>query len=222
MPWIDQPEEFNRAFITPGNIQCVQCHQNEPFITNSFINAAKIPGTRENVVPILDQDSPYYVIGGENWDMRTIHIKGNGCFDCHRVGMNTMTMFMKNGWDPNEHMPPHDPGSLADDLQELLDVWWKGPDNTPGAEWIIPPARGKDRQIVREDYPYQAAFNRPGTKDEQADWGDEGGDIETLKSRYMEAAGEIDASVKAGRMSQEDAEEKRGALLEEMFGDEKN
>ena len=169
MPWIDQPEEFNRAFITPGNIQCVQCHQNEPFITNSFINAAKIPGTRENVVPILDQDSPYYVIGGENWDMRTIHIKGNGCFDCHRVGMNTMTMFMENGWDPNEHMPPHDPGSLAGDLQELLAAWWKGPDNTPGAEWIIPPARGKDRQVVGKDYPYQAAFNRTATKDEKVD-----------------------------------------------------
>ena len=221
MPWIDEPEEFNRAFVTPGNVQCVRCHQNEPFITNSFINAAKIPGTRKNVVPILNQDSPYYVIGGDNWDMRTIHIKGNACFGCHRVGMNTMTLFMKNGWDPNEHMPPHDPGSLAGDLQELLDAWQKGPSNTPGAEWIIPPASGKDRQVVGADYQFQAAFNRPGTKDEKADWGDKDEKIEALKSLYDETEFEIEAAVKAGKMSEEDAKKKLTALLVELFGDEK-
>ena len=220
MPWIDEPEEFNRAFVTPGNVQCVQCHQNEPFITNSFIKAAKIPGTRENVVPILNQDSPYYVIGGENWDMRTIHIKGNACFGCHRVGMNTMTVFMKNGWDPNEHMPPHDPGSLADDLQKLLDAWWKGPGNTPGAEWIIPPARGKGRQVVGDDYKYRAAFNQPGTKDAKADWDDKDGKIEDLKSRYEDTEREIEAAVKAGKMTKEDAEKKLSALLVKLFGDD--
>ena len=81
MPWIDEPDEFNRAFRTPGNVQCVECHQNDPFITNSFINAAKVPGTDECVVPALDRDSPYYVIGGDDWDMRTIHIKSNACFE---------------------------------------------------------------------------------------------------------------------------------------------
>ena len=221
IPWIDDPDEFNRAFVTPGNTQCVQCHQNEPFITNSFISAAKIPGTKENVVPILDQDSPYYVIGGANWDMRTIHIKGNACFDCHRVGMSTITMFMENGWDPNEHMPPHDPGSLAGDLQELLNTWQKGPDSMPGAEWIIPPARGRDRQVVGDEYQYKAAFNRPKTKDEKADWDDKDGDIEALKNRYTESARKIEVEVKAGKMSKEDAEKKLSALLQEMFGDDK-
>ena len=222
MPWIDEPREFNRAFRTPGNTQCVQCHQNEPFITNSFINAAKIPGTKESVVPILNQDSPYYVIGGENWDMRTMHIKGNACFECHRVGMSTMTMFMKNGWDPNEHMPPHDPGSLAGDLQELLDAWRKGPDNTPGAEWIIPPARGKGRLVVGDDYQYKSAFNRPGARDEKAGWDDKDGKVEALKVRYVEAAREIEAAVKAGKMSKQDAEKKLSVMLQEMFGGEKN
>ena len=221
MPGIDEPEEFNRAFVTPGSVQCVQCHQNEPFITNSFINAAKIPGTRKNVVPILNRDSPYYVIGGENWDMRTIHIEGNACFKCHRVGMNTMTMFMRNGWDPNEHMPPHDPGSLAGDLQELLNTWQKGPDSMPGAEWIIPPARGRDRQVVGDEYQYKAAFNRPKTKDEKADWDDKDGDIEALKNRYTESARKIEVEGKAGKMSKEDAEKKLSALLQEMFGDDK-
>ena len=161
MPWIDQPEEFSRAYRVPGNVQCVQCHQNEPFITDSFINAAKIPGTDESVVPFLDQDAPYHVIGGENWDMRTIHIEGNSCFECHRVGTSTMELFMSNGWDPNKHMPPHDPGSLAEDLRELLDVWERGPENVDGAEWIIPPAQGRDRKVVGNDYPYKAPFNRP-------------------------------------------------------------
>jgi hypothetical protein len=169
MPWIDKPEQFNRAFVTADKVQCVQCHQSDPFITNSFVNAAKIPGTDKPVVPALDRDSPYYVIGGENWDMRTMHIKGNACFNCHRIGMGTLTMFMENGWDPNKHMPPHDPGSLAEDLRELLDAWQNGPENVAGAQWIIPPARGNDRQVVGDDYPYQAAFNRPGINDEKAD-----------------------------------------------------
>ena len=163
LPGIDDPKQFNRAFVTPisRDTQCVECHQNDPFITNPFINAAKLPGTDESVVPALDADAPYYVIGGENWDMRTLHIRDNACFECHRVGMSTMLMFMKNGWDPNQHMPPNDPGSLNEDLQALLDAWQKGPEHVKDAEWIIPPARGKGRQIVGKDYPYQAGFNRP-------------------------------------------------------------
>ena len=125
-----------------------------------FINAAKIPGTDESVVPVLDKNSPYYVIGGDNWDMRTIHIEGNACFDCHRVGMSTMSMFMENGWEPNNHMPPHDPGSLSEDLSELLTAWKNGPENVPNAEWVIPPARGNPQKFVGDEYPYDAKFNQ--------------------------------------------------------------
>jgi hypothetical protein len=160
MPWIDRPKEFNRAYV-PAPMQCVSCHQADPFVTNPFINAAKIPGTDKTVVPKLDKDSPYYVIGGEDWDMRTMHIEGNSCFECHRVGMTTLTLFIKNGWVPNDHMPPDDPGSLAEDFGKLLTAWQKGPEQVDGANWIIPPARGKTRQIVGENYPYKASFNRP-------------------------------------------------------------
>ena len=73
-----------------------------------------------------------------------------------------MTMFTENGWKPNEHMPPHDPGSLKDDLQQLLDAWKAGPEKVEGAEWIIPPARGKQTAVVGADYPHQAFFNTPG------------------------------------------------------------
>ena len=165
MPWIDEPEEFNRAFVTPisRNIQCVQCHQNDPFITNPFINAAKMPGTKEAVVPALPADAPYYVIGAENWDMRTIHIEDNACFDCHRVGMSTMRLFMENGWNPNEHMPPNDPGSLKDDLKELLTAWEKGPENVDGATWILPPSRGSKGRNAGPDYPNKAHFNNART-----------------------------------------------------------
>ena len=169
MPWIDEPEEFNRAFRTPGTIQCVECHQNDPFIHNDFIDAAKIPGTNETVVPeiadrsrIMEFDLPYSVIGGENWDMRTIHIEGNGCVKCHRVGMGTAKLFMRYGWDPNEHMPPNDPSSLSEDFQELLDCWENRPENTPGCDWIIPPAGDSLGRVVGDDYPYKAAFNTPG------------------------------------------------------------
>ena len=165
MPWIDDPEEFNKAFRTPRMIQCVECHQNDPFIHNDFIDAAKMPGTKSTVVPKNDEDSPYYVIGGETWDMRTIHIEGNGCVDCHRIGLSTLKLFEQYEWDPNEHMPPRDPGSLAEDLQELLDAWENGPENTPDAEWIIPPARGEEYKVVGADYPFKAAFNSPDHKD---------------------------------------------------------
>ena len=208
MPWIDEPKEFNRAFRTPGNIQCVECHQNDAFIHNSFIDAAKIPGTDETVVPKLelDGDSPYYVIGGDHWDMRTIHIEGNGCFECHRVGVGTMKLFMRYGWDPNEYMPPHDPGSLADDLQELLDAWRKGPDNTPGAEWIVPPARGEDRRVVGDDYPYKAVFNEPGnealafSKEKAAKDGAKSAD-----SSLEQLGQELKQAVSDGKMTEEEA-----------------
>jgi hypothetical protein len=169
MPWIDDPEEFNKAFRTPRSIQCVECHQNDPFIHNDFIDSAKLPGTNETVVPqiagkgrSMQFDLPYSVIGGENWDMRTIHIEGNKCLDCHRVGMGTTKLFMRYDWDPNEHMPPLNPGSLSEDFQALLDCWENTPENTPGCDWVIPPTEHAVGRIVGDDYPYKAAFNTPG------------------------------------------------------------
>ena len=169
MPWIDDPEAFNRAFRTPGQLQCVQCHQNDPFIHNSFIDAAKTPGTDKVVVPRIRTrdremalDLPYSVIGGENWDMRTIHIEGNGCLDCHRVGMGTAKLFMRYGWDPNEHMPPKNPGSRSEDWNVLLECWENGPENTPGCDWVVPPTGDSHGRVVGDDYPYKARFNQPG------------------------------------------------------------
>lgn len=188
LPGIDNPKEFNRAYETPGDTQCVQCHQADPFITNSFINAAKIPGTDETVVPKLDADAPYYVIGGENWDMRTIHIEGNSCFDCHRVGMSTMTMFMENGWKPDEHMPPYDPGSLREDLRELLDAWKKGPDNVKNAKWIVPPAKGEGPKEVGQDYPHKAFFNKANYSFYQGMFGDKKDSTKTFDPKNRKPA----------------------------------
>ncbi len=95
--------------------------------------------------------------------MRTIRIEGNGCLRCHRIGMKTLEEFMGDGWDPNEHMPPRNPGSLSNDFQELLECWTNGPENTPGCDWVIPPAGNCEGQVVGDDYPYKAAFNRPRT-----------------------------------------------------------
>ena len=172
MPWIDEPEEFNKAYKTPGKVQCVSCHQNDPFIHSSFVDSAKMPGTDEPVIPeivkkkrTVEFDLPYYVIGGETWDMRTIHIEGNKCLNCHRVGMSTIDLYQFHevgGWDPNDHMPPHDPGSLSEDLQQLLDCWENGPENTPGCDWVIPPAGDDLGRVVGDDYPYKASFNKSG------------------------------------------------------------
>ena len=102
-----------------------------------------------------------YVIGGENWDMRTVHIPDNRCLECHRVGLSTMSMFMENGWDPNAHMPPKDPGSLAADAAQLLKVLRDGPASVEGAHWVVPPAKGRPAESVGDDYPHKARFNSP-------------------------------------------------------------
>lgn len=216
MPWIDNPEEFNRAFV-PAPMQCVQCHQSDPFITNSFINAAKIPGTDLPVIPLLDADSPYHVIGGSHWDMRTINLKDNACFDCHRVGMKTIELFTQSGWDVNEHMPPEDPGSLSDAYQELLTAWQQGPDNVAGADWIIPPAQGTATRIVGTDYPYQAAFNKnqfptpDSGKQPQADT------LESLKQRYFESSKEFQKQVSKGTMTAKEADRELTELLKQIL-----
>ena len=93
--------------------------------------------------------------------MRTIHIDGNGCLGCHRIGMETLAEYTGDHWDPNDHMPPHAPGSLAADYAELVACWENGPENTPGCDWVIPPAGDCDGGIVGADYPYASTrFNR--------------------------------------------------------------
>ena len=112
-------------------------------------------------------DTPYYIIGASNWDMRTIHIEGNKCLKCHRIGMKTFEEFVGDHWNPNEHMPPNDPGSLSEYLQQILDCWKNGPENTPGCDWIIPPAGDCLGQVVGDDYPYKASFNKPVSDDDK-------------------------------------------------------
>ena len=162
LPGVSEPAAFNRAFATPGRAQCVQCHQADPFIHNPFIDAAKLPNGETVVPKVKDAESPYYVIGASNWDMRTIHIEGNSCFDCHRIGMKTVEEFIGDGWDPNKHMPPRKPGSLREDFRELLAAWENGPENTPDCDWIIPPAGDfRENRVVGDDYPHKSDFNRP-------------------------------------------------------------
>ncbi len=142
----------------------MQCHQADPFIHNWFIDAARLPNG-ETVVPYSGPDSPYYVIGASDWDMRTIHIEGNGCLDCHRIGMKTVEEFVGDGWDPKKHMPPYDPGSLNEDFLELLEAWKNGPENTPACDWIIPPAGDrKQSRVVGADYPHKSEFNQPNKR----------------------------------------------------------
>ena len=157
-----EPKAFNRAFSTPRGNQCVQCHQADPFIHNPFIDAAKLPNGKTVVPKIADLEAPYFVVGASDWDMRTIYIEGNSCFDCHRIGMKTVEEFIGDGWDPNHHMPPRKPGSLREDFVELLEAWKSGPENKPIYDWIIPPVgKLKENRVVGDDYSHKSDFNRP-------------------------------------------------------------
>ena len=170
LPGIDDPEAFDRAYVR-SQTQCVACHQADPFVHNPFIDGAKrAHAPKQTVVPRIGgrksrSNTPYYVIGGSDWDMRTIHIEGNECLGCHRIGMKTVEEFMGDHWHPNRHMPPHEPGSLTGHFEELLACWTNGPENTPGCDWVIPPAGDCPSQVVGDDYPYKSRFNQPNAKE---------------------------------------------------------
>lgn len=98
--------------------------------------------------------------------MRTIHIEGNSCLGCHRIGMEIEQIFASNGFDVNTYMPPYAPGTMADAYDELLTCWLDGPADTEGCEWVVPPAGECAGGIVGDDYPCaSASFNRPGGGD---------------------------------------------------------
>lgn len=158
MPGPDSPE-FNRAWLVP-NVQCVECHENNAFIHNPWIDGARLPGDPSQ--PVLPQlvnlddplASPYFVVGGSNWDMRTVHIEDNDCVSCHRASMRTAALFEESGIYANDFMPPMDPGSMTSDYAALVDCHNNGPESTPGCNWIIPPGGGCDGGVVGTDYPY--------------------------------------------------------------------
>jgi len=138
LPNYDEPA-FDEAFVPPGDVQCVQCHQNDPFVHHPWVDGARLPSNpSEPVLPILPADAPYYIVGGADRDMRTIHIEGNACLGCHRIGMETEMLFRSNGLHANQFMPPSNPGSMEADYQALLNCWENGPENTPNCEWRLP------------------------------------------------------------------------------------
>lgn len=216
MPWIDDPEEFNRAFRTPRVVQCVSCHQNDPFIHNSFMDSARNPDTGRPVVPVIrtrdmdfETDLPYFVIGGEEWDMRTIYIERNECLGCHRIGMGTLNLFMGAGWNPHEEMPPGRPGEYQEDFEELIDCWKNTPEETEDCYWIVPPGDSKPGRIVGDAYPFKAEFNESGVgklkKDDVANIEKE---IRELKAA-LEKTGHAEQS---GSITSEEANEQREEL----------
>ena len=75
--------------------------------------------------------------------------------------METVSEFTGDFWDPNEHMPPHDPGSLAADYRALVECWTRGPESTAGCHWVVPPAGECAGGVVGKDYPHASKrFNR--------------------------------------------------------------
>lgn len=132
---------FDRAWIPPPS-PCSNCHHNDPFIHNPWIDGARLPeDPSQSVLPeIARANSPYWIVGGADWDLRTPHIEGNTCTTCHRVGMGTVDIFNLTGvLDINTLMPPSDPGSGIDDYNALRDCWENGSTNNPNCDWKNPP-----------------------------------------------------------------------------------
>jgi hypothetical protein len=144
-------EDFDKAFIPPPpGVQCVQCHQNNAFLHDPWIDGAKLPSDpSEPVLPgWVDPEAPYWVVGGTHWDMRTPHIEGNACLDCHRAPTRTARLLEAGQVHVNEFMPPRRPGSLKADYAALLACHDDGPENTPGCDWVVPPGGGCPGGVV--------------------------------------------------------------------------
>ena len=152
--------EFNQAWHSPAVSQtnCISCHTSDPFIHDPWIDQAKLPSdTSQSVVPQLaTPDLPYFAVGGygSGWDNRSIDIQGNQCLSCHRSNM----ILAYENFDAlghvmvNDFMPPHDPGSLAEEYNELIECWINGPENTDGCNWVIPPGGNCESQILSLDH----------------------------------------------------------------------
>ena len=148
--------EFDQAWHSPAVSQtnCISCHTSDPFIHDPWIDQAKLPNdTSQSVVPELaTPDLPYFAVGGygSEWDNRSIDIQGNQCLSCHRSNMIlAYENFEALGHVMiNDFMPPHDPGSLAEDYNELIECWINGPENTDGCDWVIPPGGNCESQIL--------------------------------------------------------------------------
>lgn len=155
------PEDpaFDTVFIPPP-VQCVECHEANPFIHNPWISGARLPGDpSQPVVPeIIGPNTPYFVVGGAEWNMRTVHIERNACLTCHRATAGIALLFEASGISVNEFMPPHAPGTMTEDYQELLACFKKGAAKTEGCDWIIPPASGEPSRIVHSDYEGKSAL----------------------------------------------------------------
>lgn len=137
--------DYDNAWIPPP-APCSECHHNDPFVHNPWIDGAKLPeDPTQPVLPVLaTTTSPYWVMGGPYWDLRTPHIEGNTCVGCHRIGMGTIDIFeflvpYGGGVIVSEFMPPYAPGTHSEDLEALRACWEQGPDNTPNCEWVNPP-----------------------------------------------------------------------------------
>ena len=150
LPGPDSPD-FDKAWIPPPDgVQCTQCHQNNAFLHDPWIDGARLPSNPgEPVLPgWVDPEAPYWVVGGTDWDLRTPHIEGNACLDCHRAPTRTARLLEAGQVHVNEFMPPRKPGSLKADYAALLACHDDGAGNTPGCDWMVPPGGGCPGGIV--------------------------------------------------------------------------
>jgi len=134
------PEDpaFDETFITSSG--CGECHQSDAFIHTPWIDQARDPTdpSKPALPETAGPDSPYWVVGGAYWDLRTAHIDDNECTSCHRAPESDRILRF-NGVDVGSFMPPTAPGSMQDHAGAIQTCYDDGPDQTADCEWVDPP-----------------------------------------------------------------------------------
>ncbi|MDG1332331.1 MAG: hypothetical protein P8P74_08365 [Crocinitomicaceae bacterium] len=145
-------KKYNKAWKSPKQAEsqnCVACHKADPFIISPYVEGLLDQDGQALFPSLTGINSPYFRISdgiehnnsnksaGLDTEMRTMHIDGNGCVSCHRF--TDYRVFGSTPYSPNSHMPLMNPGSMASDLQEMLNAIDNGPESVPNAEWRTTP-----------------------------------------------------------------------------------
>lgn len=129
---VPDPEDptYEEAWKAPEDVwlqTCNACHTPDPFIHTPYSRSARDPAdpSRPILPEIASPTNLYFLVVPpfDGWTLRYVEFdEPNGCIACHRLG-NFLRFTGETHVTYNDIMPPHAPGTMTDDYEELCVVW---------------------------------------------------------------------------------------------------